>query len=187
MRAALGFRPHSGWTTVVALGDDDGTVAVLERRRVELIDPELPRQMYHAAAQLGLDSGAADLVRRAERNARETARHAVGALIADLSGIRGVDVISVGLPAGKTRVRTELATVLRSHALLHAAEGELYREVLGDACDLPVHLVAAHELAEQKEARRESLMELGRAVGPPWRQDEKNATICAWLALDRTV
>jgi hypothetical protein len=172
---------------MVALGDDDGTVAVLERCRIELIDPELPRQMYHAAAELGLDGGAADLVRRAERSARETTTRAVGALIADLSHLRGADVVGVGLPAGKTRVPAELANVLRSHARLHAAEGELYREVLGEACDLPVHFVAPHELAAQKDARREALAELGRAVGPPWRQDEKDATICAWLALDRAV
>jgi hypothetical protein len=187
MRAALGFRPHSGWTTVVALGDDGGGVALLERRRLDLIDATLPRQMYHAAAALGLEGGAAELVRRAERNARDTATHAVGSLIADLRRDRGVDVVAVGLPAGKTRVPTELATVLRSHPLLHAAEGELYREVLGGACDLPVHLVEAHELGEQKQARRERLAELGRAAGPPWRQDEKDATICAWLALDRAV
>ena len=172
---------------MVALGVDDDTVSVLERRRVELIDPELPRQMYHAAAELGLDGGAADLVRRAERSARETTTRAVGALIADLRDLRAVDVVAVGLPAAKSDVPAEWATILRSHARLHAAEGELYREVLGGACDLPVHRVAPHELAEQKEARREALAVLGRAVGPPWRQDEKDATICAWLALDRAV
>jgi hypothetical protein len=36
-------------------------------------------------------------------------------------------------------------------------------------------------LPADKLTRR--LAEMGRALGPPWRQDEKFATLAAWLAL----
>jgi hypothetical protein len=70
----------------------------------------------------------------------------------------------------------------------------MFRDVLAEAGrhhDLPVLAVRERELMARCTAdlglsadqitRR--LAEFGRALGPPWRQDEKVATLAAWLAL----
>ena len=47
--------------------------------------------------------------------------------------------------------------------------------------DLPALCAAA--LGVSEGALRKRLAELGRELGPPWRQDQKSATLAAWLAL----
>jgi len=80
---------------------------------------------------------------------------------------------------------------------MHAAEGELYREVLARAragCALPVTGVPERDLYDRAAAAlqvpvpdlRRRAAELGRACGPPWAQDQKSAAPVAWLALATT-
>ena len=70
----------------------------------------------------------------------------------------------------------------------------MFRDVLAAAGrhhDLPVLAVRERELMARCTADLglsadrivHRLAELGRALGPPWRQDEKLATLAAWLAL----
>jgi hypothetical protein len=84
--------------------------------------------------------------------------------------------------------------VLASHALIHAAEGEMFREALrhaGKRAGVSVLEVKEKELvlvaievlgiAEAKVKHR--LGALGRAAGPPWAEDQKLAVLAAWIAL----
>jgi hypothetical protein len=52
-RAALGVRMHSGWGVVVGACAEGGSVEVIVRRRIVVIDPKIPgaKQPYHHAAQ----------------------------------------------------------------------------------------------------------------------------------------
>jgi hypothetical protein len=195
VRAALGFRPHTGWATAVALGGDLRSPEVLDRRRLDLSDPVLPRQAFHTASELSPE-GARELVGQAEQAAGETAVLAVSGLLDELRA-RGHDIVAAGVPAESARIPTELERILASHAYLHAAEGRLFRQVLADAagrCGLLVSRVPVRELtvdAEETlglshEALLAALADLGRPLGPPWRQDEKDATLAAWLALATT-
>src|SRR5579863_8389277 len=49
VQAALGFRAHSGWAVVVAVAGAGKTLRVIERRRIELVDPTAAGtvQPYH--------------------------------------------------------------------------------------------------------------------------------------------
>jgi hypothetical protein len=192
MRVALGFRPHTGWSCAVALGGEARAPTVVARRRLELSDPSVPWQPYHAAAQVRLDA-AADLIREAEEVAMDAAEAALGQLLDELRAA-GHDVVGAVVPAGKTAAAASLAKVLASHPLMHAAEGELFRTVIAVAAaarGLRVERVPAHTLTEEvcaelgctERSLRERLTELGRSVGPPWRQDEKESTLAAWMAL----
>ena len=84
--------------------------------------------------------------------------------------------------------------VLASHALIHTAEGEFFRNVVSEACkhhDVQVIAVKEKELPARFQNERpisqkaldQHLSAIGRILGPPWRQDEKFATIVTWLAL----
>jgi hypothetical protein len=192
--AALGFRAHSGWAAAVAVAGSPTAPAVIERRRLEIADPSDgdAKQPYHAAEGLDL-ADAERLVRRCTESSQRLARAEVGAVLAGLRA-SGHRVVGCGLLQGSERALPDLAGILASHALIHAAEGQMFRDILAEAGrhhDLPVLEVRERALmasctadlglsADQITRR---LAEFGRALGPPWRQDEKLATLAAWLAL----
>jgi hypothetical protein len=161
MRAAIGFSVHTGWAAAVVLGAGP---QILARVRIELADQDHDaRFVYHAAAERG---GAEARIRRAEQTARERAE----AGLCEVVTRHAVDVAA--LPAPK-RTLPDLATILAAHPLLHAAEGELYRRAIADAC-------AALGLAVVTPSPR--ALAVGK-VGAPWGKDQKDATALAWAAL----
>ena len=180
------LREHSGWAAAVTVSAQP---AVLDRRRVLLCDPELPRQVYHAAVGLDLDEARA-LVVGVERSAAACAERELAGIVADLS-VAGHRICGVGVAVGASQVPEELAVVLGSHPLLHAAEGELYREALADAAEaagLPVVRFTSRNLLAQAESAVgrpivDTLAGLGRGLGPPWAKDQKEAAAAALLAL----
>ena len=193
-KAALGFRAHSGWATLVAVAGPLRSPTVIDRRRLELVDPGAPecKQPYHAAEDLPL-ARAATLVNRCTEAARRLARQGVSGAVDDIRR-GGHELVGCGLILGSGRPLTSLASMLASHALIHTAEGELFRDVLARAsaaCDLAVRGIkekeleakAAAELGCPQDELRRRLGEMGRSLGPPWRQDEKLATLVAWLIL----
>jgi hypothetical protein len=191
-QVAIGFRAHTGWAVAVVLAGPPEAPAVVDRRRLDLTDPEVPRQAFHVAADL--DAGAAEaLVERATRTAEALAERAVRGLAGELWSA-GHRLAGAGVVLGGGRRLGTLAQILASHAAMHAAEGELYREVLvhaAAACGLPVTGVPARDLDDRAAAvlgvpvadLRRRVTELGRAWGPPWAQDQKSAALVAWVAL----
>jgi hypothetical protein len=187
MRTALGFRAHSGWTALVAVaGTPDEKMddpQILERRRIVIADPELPGsvQPYHAAAGLQF-SQAEDLIRNAIDSSRELALEAISARIRALQAL-GHEVVGCGLVSGSGNPLPALDRILASHALIHTAEGEMFRDALVWAsreCHLPVAVVREKSI-ESAWLRR--ITPLGKRIGPPWTLDQKYATFAALLAL----
>src|SRR6266508_4900241 len=76
----IGLRAHTGWAVAVALAGPLGAPAVVDRRRLDLTDPEVPRQAFHVAADLDADA-AEELVERATRTAETLAERAVRGLV----------------------------------------------------------------------------------------------------------
>ncbi len=105
---------------------------------------------------------------------------------------RGYQLTRGALLLASGRPLPELEKILASHALIHTADGELFRGCLLHAsarCGLAVVSIRERELLEQAakalRAPRPSLLrrvtEPGRSFGTPWTQDEKFATLAAWL------
>jgi hypothetical protein len=194
VKTALGFRAHTGWTVVVAVGGDTSSAVFIERRRLELSDSSVPAQPYHAARALPIEKAVA-LIGRAQEVARDAALLSLGGFLEELRA-QEHKLVGAGLPTSSTRIPSSLRTILGSHPLVHAAEGELFREALvhaADAYGLPLVRVPARDLAEQarnatqldERSLREFLAELGRSAGPPWRQDERDAAMAACIAFSR--
>jgi len=193
MLCALGFRAHSGWAVLVAVTEPSCSPAVVLRRTIETCDSRIrgSRQPFHAAEQLPL-AKAEKHIDQCTESSRRLARQAVQGAIRDLEG-QAHKVVGCGALLGSGSLLPALDSILASHALLHAAEGELFRRVIVEAaehCKLPVVGVREKELLKHcqeelapRAALDKHLAELGRALGPPWRQDEKLATLAAWLAL----
>jgi len=193
-KAALGFRAHSGWAALVALAGPRESPSVVERMRIELADEKIAgsKQPYHAAEGLPL-ARAQQLIQRCEEASR---RLALDGMRESLGKLRKNDheVIGCALLLASGRPLGELSDTLASHAKIHTADGEHYRDAIAHAsgqCRLRVLKVKEREvlrdlarrlgLSEPDVGRR--LGELGRPIGPPWRQDEKLAAAAAWLLL----
>ena len=188
--AAIGFRHHTGWAVAVTLTlGDDGPV-VLDRRHVDMVDDD--RDAYHAAAErsASVEIGTA-LIARIEGEARTGAAAAIAEVMTDLA-TSGHTVVAAGVPAGRSL--PPLASILRSHPLLHSAEGELYREALARGAEgwglrvteAPVKALlghAARALGADEAAVTTTLTAVGKSLGPPWQRDHRDAALLAWLAL----
>jgi hypothetical protein len=193
-RIALGFRAHSGWAAVVAIGGSRDAPVVLMRTRIELADPEIPEsiQPYHSASELDI-AAAGIFIRRCAAATKQMARKAMRDIAAQLQK-SGHEVVACGNLLGSGHSPASLAAALASHPMLHTAEGEFYRNALDDASrhlGLKVVGVREKEIIELGSAMfgiasdklQRTLTELGKPFGSPWRQDEKLATLAAWLAL----
>jgi len=190
--AALGFRAHTGWAAAVAIGGPPSSPNVLNRRRIDLRGETIPFEAYHAAGRLDLTL-AEDLIRRAEEVAIGLATRAIREIFGELRA-SGHGAVVAGIIVGYGRPEPPLEKILASHTAKHAAEGEVYRHALIQAsqqCGLRVtgapernlYAQAAAALRLSSDELRRRLTDVGRAFGPPWTQDQKSATLVAWLAL----
>jgi hypothetical protein len=192
--AALGFRAHSGWTALVALSVSQNSPLVLERQRVHLVEVFTYefRQPYHTAGKMP-HAEARAFISRVQAEARLLAYRAIHGLQGSLQK-QGYTLSRCGLLLASGKPLPNLEKVLSSHALIHTADGELFREALLHACarcGLPVLSVKERELLDRAEqalrlkpadlTRR--VIELGRPLGSPWSQDEKFASLVGWLAM----
>lgn len=194
--AAAGFRVHSGWTSMVAVCLEKGEPRVLVRARVHLVETFTYefRQPYHTAEKKPLGP-AREFVERVKAEAERLSYHAIRALQVDLNK-QGFELTRCGLLLASAKMLPSFEKILASHALIHTADGVLFREALsrsGARCGLETVGTKEKELLEQ--ARRalylqparllRRLTELGKPFGSPWSQDEKFSTLAAWLALDQ--
>ncbi len=192
-KAALGFRVHSGWSAVVVVCLEKGKPVVLHRQRLQLVETFTYRfrQPYHTGERMAL-AEAREFIASVREKGRELAYRAIRDLQVELKG-RGYQLKRGALLLASGRPLPELEKILASHALIHTADGGLFRECLLHAsarCGLGVVSIRERELLEQaaKALRvpRPTLLrrvtELGRPFGSPWTQDEKFAALAAWLA-----
>jgi hypothetical protein len=193
-RAALGFRVHSGWTALVVLTVTKGAPAVLARERVHLVKTFTYefRQPYHTGEKMPLAEARA-FISRVQSEARRLAFRAIREVRASLEG-KGYELTRCGLLLASGRPLPPLPNILASHALIHTADGELFREALLHAsrrCGLESVKVkekellsSASQILDMRASELQSRVKgLGRPFGSPWSQDEKFATLVAWLAL----
>ena len=193
-QAALGFRAHSGWTALIAVCADRGSPTVLARRRVHLVETFTYefRQPYHTAKKMPPDEGR-EFISRMQEEARRFAYRAICDVQSELQK-QGLKLTRCGLLLASGKALPVLDKILASHALIHTADGELFREALLHAsarCGLRDFRVKEREVLDlagrafrlKPDDIMRRVTELGRSLGSPWSQDEKFATMAAWLAL----
>jgi hypothetical protein len=208
--AALGFRAHSGWAAYIAMAGPANSPALIERGRIQLADPRIPPpvQPYHKAAEMPFKK-AEEFIRRTTEQTDNYARQGIEKIVADLRA-QGYEAGTCGILLGSGRLiiaaasrrqggevnspLPTLAHILGAHPLIHTAEGQLFRQAIvhgAEQCALRVVGIVERELFERTESaldlsRKEldrRVAEFGRALGPPWQQDQKFAALAAWLAL----
>jgi hypothetical protein len=193
-QAAIGFRVHSGWAAAVAVCLEKGAPVVLTRQRVHLVETFTYefRQPYHTAEKMP-DGQGREFIARMQAEARRLAYRAIRELESRTQE-QGVKLTRCGLLLASGRPLPALDKILASHALIHTADGELFREALLHASaryGLQDFTIKEKELLDRARqalrAKPNELMcrvtELGRSLGAPWSQDEKFASLAAWVAL----
>lgn len=181
--ARIGFRLHTGWATLVAIASESEELRVLHRCRLELLPAGAGRFVYHQSAVLPLGEAEKliDSIRHsAETAARDNLRSAIGHF----------SVTHACIPTGAARVPGELGAVLKSHALIHAAEGALYAGAAAAACQslsIPVITVFERDVwrlaaarMKMSEAELKAKIDAIRdTIGAPWTADHKIAAAAA--------
>ena len=194
--AALGFRVHSGWAAAVVLCGPADAAVVVDRRKIQLVKifSYTFRQPYHTAEKMPRQD-AGKFIRSVQSEAKRLALSALRSLQRDLAE-GDFKIVCGALLLASGRALPALDQILASHALIHTADGELFRDSLRAACarcGLPVAGIREKELIAtaskafglQPAALKLRIAALGKPLGPPWSQDEKFAALGAWLSLSR--
>ncbi len=178
----------------MVLSGSAGSPELVDRRRIEIIAPAVPgaKQPYHFAENLPF--------REAENHIRTCAVSSEALALAEIRkiqeslGPRGYGLLGAAMVLAASRSLPPLADVLRSHPLIHTAEGEFFRKSVQQACEhcgIAVTGIRERELEARakaefgKDSARQlrKIEDLGRSLGPPWSQDYKRAALAAWLCL----
>ena len=187
MEVALGLKAHSGWAALVVLGAREGVLEVVERSRLELVssrDGEWPGQPYHQAEGLEwrrarevVKRGVDTAYRLAERELRRAVRRAEDA---------GHRVSACAVLVGEPMPKWTTPEILSVHFRMHQAEGALYRDALVRAverCRLRLVTIREKTLGDRAAPFGKRVALLGKAVGPPWGKDQKEASLACMIAL----
>jgi len=187
----IGLRAKTGRAIAVVIGGSAGAPIVLAKTEIKLIDPKVPAtaQPYHAVMEMPWEQSQR-AVRKYARAIEQVAKKAVGDLIKQQTSA-DMKVQAVGIVGAPDR---DLARIGNFHIRAHAAEGVLFRHVLQVAAqtrglkwrlfpDKEFERITTAELGRQASSVRRKIAELGRGVPAPWRADEKQAAMAAWLML----
>jgi hypothetical protein len=171
----VGVFDHFGWAVVVTASADH---EVVDRRRIELIEPDMTAAPIHYESRHLDVAGTAALVARA----RASAVRATSAALDELQSALAETVLSISLRAWPPDFPEDIA-VLRRPPYESRADAIMYRQVLAElasARDWAVHLYLAKEVVGQAVsrlgARADEVLDGPRAsLGPPWTKDHRIA------------
>lgn len=178
----IGVSDHGGWAILVTVARD-GTI--LDRRRVELVDDNLPALPHHHEGQLLSKERAVALVENVRLSAE---RHAVGALEAVAKAVP--QILGIAL-RNCPELPPTIAERISDYRARNVADWVMYRKALANAAQArgwPVHWYDAKKvLSSAGHALHvpnfdDYFLQLRSTLGPPWNQDHKLAMAAAVTA-----
>ena len=187
----LGIAHHLGWAVAVTASADH---EVVDRRRIELLEPGLPAAPVHHeggahplhAPAVPLDD---DALAALVAEVRASARRATAASLDELAAALPAPILSVSLRAWPTDFPEDVA-VQRRVPFESQADSVMYRRVLADLAHgrgWEVHHYDAKgvepEAARLLGERADEVLRRPRAtLGPPWSKDHRMALAATVLA-----
>jgi hypothetical protein len=186
--AALGVFAHSGWAAYVVLTGNPKAPEIVARGRMQLCDTSVPgaKQPFHEAEPMPFALAEKFIARCTAATAKLAAEE-----IAAIETRAKLAFCCVLAASG--RPLPDLKGILASHAAIHAAEGEFYRDAIATACTasgIVVRRVRQRDMEAEMQtlpiavsAAKERLAVFGKQVGSPWTADEKLSASGAWLML----
>jgi hypothetical protein len=184
---------HAGWAHMICVAAAGNVPAVIERRRVALIDPGLPTLPYDHESLALREDEANVLIARIRRSIAARTSVAMQRIVTELAPTYAVVTLAIREPPFVELPRS-VAAVRASYRLQCAADGMLYQMALCRAArqlDLDVQLCrrgeetsrAAEQLDVTPAAIHEFITRTGRPPGPPWTQEHRRAYAAGIAAL----
>jgi hypothetical protein len=178
----VGIAHHLGWAVAVTAAADH---RVVDRRRIELVEPGVPAAPIHHEGKDLDDAAAAEMVARV----RASAARATAASLDDLAAAVGHPIVSLSLRAWPPDFPEDIA-VQRRVPYEARADSVMYRQVLDDAARArgwAVHFFEARDVGRQAarilgERADEVLRGPRAALGPPWAADHRMALAATVVA-----
>ena len=171
----LGIADHLGWAVAVTASAHH---EVVDRRRIELIEPGLPAAPIHYEGWRLDVAATAALVAKV----RASVVRATSAALDEIATALPAPVVSISLRAWPLDFPDDIA-VQRRPPYEARADAVMYREVLADlarARDWKIHYFNAKEVEGQAASvladRADEVLHGPRAtLGPPWAKDHRMA------------
>jgi hypothetical protein len=178
----LGIAHHFGWAVAVTASADH---RVVDRRRIELIEPGMAAAPIHHEGKPLDDAGAAALVTMV----RASAVRATSASLDEIAMSVGEPIVSMSLRSWPPDFPRDI-TARRQVPYESRADSVMYREVLAElahARGWVVHLYEAKRVEDQVAgilgARAHEVLHGPRsALGPPWAKDHRMALAATIIA-----
>jgi hypothetical protein len=189
----IGVADHCGWAILVSASWADGHPAVVDRRRVRLIETGLPSQPYEHETRGLREEEAEQLLRRVTQSIERSTALALDRLAADLRPLYRVSGLAMRQPPlGRLPASAEHAH--RSYHVLCRADAMLYHSAICAAARQRRWPLAFHrrgeELARAAQALQWSppdverfMTDLRTALQPPWTAEHRRAFAAAIAAL----
>jgi hypothetical protein len=188
-QAAAGFTVKSGWARAVLIGGTRSSPRLVDSRRVEISDPDIPdaKQPYHAGFGTARDAG--DELKRLVASVKRYGRRSLSTLMRDYQ--KDATVTAAGVVVGSL---IDPKTIGNDHIRIHAMEGQLFRTVLIDGAERSgvtcsvwrerdLYGVAEKQLKMAETVLRKKLTALGEGAPDGWRAEHKAAALAAWMVL----
>ena len=179
----VGVSDHAGWAVLMTVSDGG---VVLDRRRVELVEPGVPVMPYHHDAQGLPPQQAIALVERVRQSALRSSRAGLEALARAIPRkIEGVALREC------QRLPESIEERLTNYRAQNVADWVMYRQALAEAARERGWFVAWYDskrvFADAARALGQTsihplLSKTGAALGPPWQKDHKLALAAALAA-----
>lgn len=178
----VGIADHLGWAVVVTASADH---AVVDRRRIELVEPGTPVMPVHHDGQALDDDGMAALI----ESVRASAEHATTRALDELERSLPAPVVSLALRHSPDEFPTDVAT-LRVPPWDARADAVMYRAVLAEVATRrgwAIHRYDAKTAEAQAAAllgdRADEVLRGPRTqLGPPWAKDHRVALAATLVA-----
>jgi hypothetical protein len=184
---------HAGWAHVVCVAAPGHVPAVVERRRVRLIDAGLPTLPYHHESLAMQEDAANALIARVRQSIAANTSRALREVVTDLAPSFPVVALAIREPPFPELPDT-VAVVRQSYRLQCAADGMMYQLALcGAARELGIDVESCRR--GEETARAAARLEVdpdevtsfvsatGRPAGPPWTEEHRRAYAAGIAAL----
>jgi len=185
----VGVADHNGWVVLVSAAAVNGEPAVVDRRRVALIEKGVPSQPYHHETLALSDADSEQLLGKVRRSIASCTALALDHLAADLSPRYRVAAIAIRQPPLASLPAT-IGEVHQSYHVQCRADGMLYHSAICQAARQRDWKVVLHprgeELAMAAAALRVSTRQVEQFVNglkqtlkAPWAAEHRDAFAAA--------
>ena len=174
-KAVIGISDHCGWAVLVTVTQDGKLV---DRRRVELVDANLPSLPHHSEGQRLPLPEAVRLVKRVQASASRYATQCLNEVAKELA----VNIVGIAMRECP-KLPSTIAERITNYQAQCKADGVMYRDALAHAATRKGWPVYWYDPKRDLAKAAKIVDKTGEKIGPPWSKDHRLAMAGAMAAL----